>query len=263
MFYRVAYLIIFVLIMLGLFLVKLQVDLVVQHENTDILREEVMRLVAWTDMPPPRSIIEREGEMIITFSPYESFRKTRNLMSALRKIHLTGRTGQDLVFTVRLNDNQLALFKQLVHSMGGNEMDFHLLSQTLNLDLIDRDKLGVDCVAFLDVKPSLPNFRMLKSELTGKDNDVEELEAQTIIKAKSGLLQPIADAMVVASSSKVYVLIHHYEATEPKPTLTQCQEATLGMSDEFYAYLFFPMLSSHLRDYRLHYNLDNAYLRNF
>lgn len=263
MFYRVAYLIIFVLIMLALMMVKLQVDLVVRHENTGALRQEVMRLVAWTDMPPPRSIVEKQGEMIITFSPYESFRKTRNLLHALKKIRLTGRTGQDLLFTVRLNDNQLALFKQLVRNMGGNEMDFHLVSDSLELALIEQDKLGVDCVAFLSVKPALPNFRMLTSELTGKDADVQELEAKTIIKAKSGLLQPIADAMVVASSSKVYVLIHHYEPTEPKPTLVQCQEATLAMSDEFYAYLFFPMLSSHLRDYRLHYNLDNATLRNF
>lgn len=263
MFYRVAYFIIFVLIMLALLLVKLQVDLVVQHENTDALREEVLRLVAWTDMPPPRSIIEEQGEMIITFSPYESFRKSRNLVAALRKIRLTGRTGQDLLFSVRLNDNQLALFEHLVRNMGGKEMNFRLLSDSLSLALIDRDKQGTDCVALLDVEPTLPNFHLLKSEITGKTSDVQELVAQTIIQSKSTLLQPIAEAMVVESSSKIYVLIQHYDPTEPKPSLTQCQEAALAKGDEFYAYLFFPMLSSHLRDYRLHYNLDNAYLRNF
>lgn len=263
MFYRVAYLIIFVLIMLALMMVKLQVDLVVRHENADVLREEVMRLVAWTDMPPPRSITEHQGEMTITFSPYESFRKTRNLMNALEKIHLTGRTGQDLLFSVRLNESRLALFQRLVKNMGGNQMEFRLLSETLNLELIHEDKQGTDCVAVIDVAPSLPNFRMLASEISGNSDDVQELSANTVIESKSVLLRPIAQAMTVASSSKVYVLMQHYTPNEPEPSLAQCQEAALAKGDEFYAYLFFPMLSSHLRDYRLHYNLDNATLGNF
>lgn len=257
MLYRVIYLLIFVMIMLGLFLMRFQVDLRVRHVDGDALKNEALRLVAWTGMPKPSAVLEKEGEISLLFSPYGSFSKKQWLKKALKRIHLSGRTGQDLIFTVYLNENDLALVKQLISNMGDNKMDFQLLPSTLTLRVIDNGSQGSECVAYFDVQPQLPNFSFLQSELTGHPNDTQELRVKTIIQAKSRLLASIANNIVIESSSKAYVLIQHHEPSATRPSLEVCQKAALESSDEYYAYLFFPMLSSNLRDYRLHYNLDN------
>lgn len=271
MFYRYAYIGILAAITLAVAMARMSYTVTLYMLHPTMPSEEIGRMIAFLDLPRPRTAYIRGRDVVIKFHPFFATEKKEKLEALLKELRDFKPDNVPLDFNIYLNEPDLQLFNYMFKEMGGRNFGFRVNPQIIKSEMMPysiNNQTRYMCILQAYTEPTLPNFNV--SEVVFSKNIADEKKVHKInylLSAKNRQHNKLAHNMMLATSRYVTFITQPNLELPPqaKDNLhyiqKQCNEELLKQEEEFIAYVLFPTLSSQLRRFTIDYDFTNNILR--